>query len=220
MVHQCRLLTGRQLAVSDREKKICFVNTSTFLPWFAACFPLEKCGLRSPVPCDARIVPEPLGNFAGVYQSWGRLSLTTGTCIQGWISVLRCPCRSQMRPRSSLCPISLPGWWDVSSLGKIRLWAIWAGGELGVPWKRVSRVNLELPGGFQEKRWPSWGQGAPIGEDRLHHACGPRGRAWERAMRLQKCPGLAETSSWSSQSISCTSHVAKLWAGIKKVWML
>lgn len=60
----------------------------------------------------------------------------------------------------------------------------------------------------------------PATEDRLHHACGPRGRAWERATRLQKCPGLAEGSSWSSPSISCTSHVAKLWAGVKKVWML
>lgn len=56
----------------------------------------------------------------------------------------------------------------------------------------------------------------PATEDRLHHACGPRGRAWERATRLQKCPGLAEGSSWSSPSISCTSHVAKLWAGVKK----
>lgn len=191
MVHQCRLLTGRQLAVSDREKKIRFVNTSTFLPWFAACFPLEKCGLRSPVPCDALIVPEPLGNFAGVYQSWGRLSLTTGTCIQGWISVLRCPCRPQMRPRSSLCPISLPGWWDGSSLGKIRLWAIWAGGELGVPQKRVSRVNLELPGGFQEKRWPRRGQGAPSS------ACN-RGQAascvWSQGQSLGKGHEAAEMS--------------------------
>ena len=63
---------------------------------------------------------------------------------------------------------------------------------------------------------------APATEDRLHHACAPgrQCRAWERAMGLQMCPGLVERSSWSSQSTSCTSHMSKLWAGIKKVWML
>lgn len=37
-------------------------------------------------------------------------------------------------------------------------------------------------------------------EDRLHHVCAPGGqcRAWERAARLKKCPGLAERSSWNS----------------------
>jgi len=52
--------------------------------------------------------------------------------------------------------------------------------------------------------------------------CAPGGqcRAWETAVRLQKHLIIAERSSWSSQSISYTTHMSKLWAGIKKVWML
>lgn len=62
----------------------------------------------------------------------------------------------------------------------------------------------------------------PATEDRLHHACAPGGqcRTWKRVTRLQKCPRLVERSGWSLQSISCTSHVSKLWAGMKNVWML